>query len=79
MNEPHQQAGQADVMDGPGPKREEAGEPSPMPIPLGLRFAIVFLRLTVIMAFFMTVGTGMGRSSFWRRARLRAVLFRTSS
>jgi hypothetical protein len=59
VNDPHQQAGQADVMERSGPNREEAAEPSPIKIPLGLRIAILFVRLTVLMAFFLAVGTGM--------------------
>jgi hypothetical protein len=64
MSDPHQQAGQTDVEITPGPKRENSATPAPIEIPLGLQIAIVFVRMTVAMVFFMMVGMGMAAVVF---------------
>jgi hypothetical protein len=62
MSDPHQQADHPPTMEDRG--RGDASVPSPIEIPLGLQIAIVFVRMTVAMVFFMMVGMGMAAVVF---------------
>jgi hypothetical protein len=64
MNDPLQQADAAQVMEGRQTKSKDSAVPLPIEIPLGLRIAIVFVRMTVAMVFFMMVGMGMAAVVF---------------